>query len=182
MKIANALAVPAMVCSIAACTVPAPRYEPSYDNVQLLKGGGPVKIVDFKSGMPKVGKITLRGSSLKSPYEKDMVHYLQAALQSEFEKAGLLSQASTKSVTAVVTENSIDASGASVGRGKISATFKVLDSERQIYEKAVTVADEWESSFIGAIAIPRAAAAYPALAKELFNTLYSDRQFVGALK
>lgn len=182
MKTAKIITTLGMVYVIAACSIPAPRYEPSYDNVKLLKGSGPVRIVDFKGATPKVGKITLRGNTLKSPYEKDMVHYLQTALQSEFEKAGLLSETSSKSVTAVVTENLIDTSGFSVANGKITATFKVLDSSRQIYEKTVTVSDEWESSFVGAIAIPRAAAAYPALAKELFNKLYSDKKFIAALK
>lgn len=50
------------------------------------------------------------------------------------------------------------------------------------YDQVKTLQHEWESSFAGAIAIPRAQQAYPGLVQRLLAALYADQAFLQALK
>lgn len=168
---------------LSACSIPAPKYSPSYDNVQLLNGvGSKVQVNEFQKANEEVGSISLRGNSLSSPYDKDLVHYLQVALESELSKAGLLSDNSNKKISALIEKNDIDASGFSVAQGVISAKFTVTKDGQSIYQQTIDVQQEWESSFMGAIAIPNAAEQYPKLVQGLLKKLYSDKAFIAALK
>jgi len=166
---------------LSACSIPAPKYTPSYQNVQLIKGEGSGVNVEPFTGEPKLGVISLRASSLSSPYGKDFIHYIEVALESELEKAGLLQEGSSRKITAVIKKNNLDSSSFSVGEGVIRATFSVIDSGEVIYMKTVGAKIQWESSFIGAIAIPNAAESYPKLVTTLLRNLYSDKEFVSAL-
>ncbi|MNF04340.1 hypothetical protein D3C80_2038350 [compost metagenome] len=51
-----------------------------------------------------------------------------------------------------------------------------------LYEATKDVEREWSSSFFGPIAIPAAANNYNPMLQALLKSLYSDPQFVGALK
>ena len=167
---------------LSACSVPAPKYSPSFDNVSMLKkANSTVKVDDFTGAKAALGSVSIRGTSLTSPYNKDLIHYIQMALQSELEKAGLLSADGKRKLSAVIEENDIDTSNFSTGKGKIKATFKVSSGDKVVYDKSVSSILEWESSFIGAIAIPGAAESYPKLVTGLLQKLYSDPDFIKAL-
>lgn len=168
---------------LSACSVPAPKYAASYDNVQMLKQAkSKVEVTQFNSANTALGSISLRGNTLTSPYGQDLIHYLQIALESELEKAGLLQKGSAKKLTAVIEENDIDVSGFSEGYGKLQATFSVTENGKVLYSKSIGISKQWESSFVGAIAIPAAAEMYPKMASDLLNKLYSDQGFISVLK
>ena len=170
--------------TLGACSVAPPKYAPSYKNVQVLKEANqPVEVAPFKGVNTSVGAITIRASPLSSPYGKDLVHYIQTALESEFTKAGLLKKGSSTKLTAVIEENDLDTSSDfSVGKGVLKAKFKVTKQGNAVYNKSISVTSSWESSFIGAIAIPGAAEAYPKLVEKLLKKLYSDKSFINSLK
>lgn len=184
MFIIKRLALLSIILTLGACSVAPPKYSPSYDNVQVLKQAKtPVEVAPFKGANTSVGSITIRASPLSSPYGQDLVHYIQTALESEFQKAGILKKGSSTQLTAVIEENDLDTSSDfSVGKGTIKAKFTVTKKGKSVYNKSISVTSSWESSFMGAIAIPRAAESYPKLVEKLLKKLYSDKSFINSLK
>jgi hypothetical protein len=163
------------------CTLPGPRYEPSFDNVQVLKqANSKVSAVEL-TGAKKTGGVSIRGSTIKSPYGKDLIHYIQTALQGELEKAGLLASDGTKKITGVILTNKIDCA-ISTAFGEMKGTFSVAQGDKTLYQGTVEIKEQWESSFVGAIAIPRCAEMYPKIVQKFLNKLYSDPAFIAALK
>ncbi len=168
---------------VSGCSVPVQKYSPEYKHVKILKKiGKKIALDDFKAKELSLGEISVRGSGLSSPYGKDMIHYLQIALQSELEKARVYDESSSKKISAIIKENDIDASGFSEGIGYISAIFTVKNNNVMLYNSTISIKHEWQSSMLGMIAIPRAAEAYPVMAKMLLKKLYSDSEFIDALK
>jgi hypothetical protein len=51
-----------------------------------------------------------------------------------------------------------------------------------VYESVKTVDNAWESSFIGATAIPAAVTGYHNTVQKLLASLYADPEFVKAIK
>lgn len=76
------------------CSMMAPQYSPSIDNVQHLKDAGEytakVGKTDSASGPGNANPISLRGSSLVSPYDSSYAAYLGEAIKAELSLAGRL--------------------------------------------------------------------------------------------
>lgn len=171
----------AILLQAACATIKVPEYAPSYDNVHLLASvRQPIGVDLFTRQADSVGKISLRADTLISSQGDNLNDYLQHALQSELEKAQLFSNDSPVRLSANIRENTMDAD-IEQGHGHIAAQFVVRKENKILYSKAIRVDETWDSSFIGAIAIPRAAAAYPALARKLLHQLFSDPDFIAAL-
>jgi hypothetical protein len=68
-----------------------------------------------------------------------------------------------------------------VGTAKISVRFSVENLGGVKFNKVITVNHEWESSFIGAIAIPNAQNNYPITVKKLISKLMLDKDFISAV-
>ncbi len=168
---------------VSACSVPVQKYSPEYNNVKILKAiDKKINVENFKAKDVSLGEISIRGSGLASPYGEDMVHYLQVALITELQKARVYDRNSRKKISALIEENDIDATGFNVGEGKIKAVFTVKNDGFILYSSKIEITHEWKSSFVGMVAIPRAAEAYPVMAKKLLKKLYSDKGFIDALK
>lgn len=181
MNLACKTAIAAAALWLSGCTIPITPYSATYDNVQLLKAStNTVAVSPFSSENSGVRNISVRGSSLDSPYDADLVNYIETALKLELEKAGILNMSSDRSITAVIEENDID-TGSAVGSGVIAATFTITDKNNTLYRKRIGIDQQWESSFMGALAIPRAAESYPKMVQKLLNRLFSDGEFVAAL-
>lgn len=108
--------------------------------------------------------------------------YLQAALLQELKGAKLWSGVSPLVVSGKLVENDIDISGFSKGDGTIAVEFTITNNDKVVFNKLVSAKHEWESSFIGAIAIPNGQANYPILIQTLFKTLFTDKAFLDAAK
>ncbi|HUL41102.1 MAG TPA: hypothetical protein VLV32_04245 [Burkholderiales bacterium] len=168
------------------CSLMAPKYTASMENVQELKDAGDytAKVGQFHSqpGPGNANPISLRGNSLLSPYADSYANYVAEAIKQELTLAGKLSPDAVVEVSGVLLKNDLDAATFGMGQGDIEARFVVKKSGQVRYDKVVSAHYEWESSFAGAIAIPRAQQAYPELVQKLLATLYADRSFVQALK
>lgn len=71
--------------------------------------------------------------------------------------------------------------GFSVGTADLSAKFIVTDSDNVVFYKIITIRHKWDSSFIGAIAIPNAQNNYPKAVQKLISKLMSDQNFITAV-
>ncbi len=168
---------------VTACSMQAPPYEASLENVQIIKRA---KIEQVKVGTitstKQLDSISLRGSSMYSPVNKSYGSYLQKALEEELKLAKLLSAVSSTVITADMLTNDIDVSGFSEGTGEASAKFVVTRDNEIIFDKVISANHTFESSFIGAIAIPNGQAGYIDLVQKLIKSLFEDKTFVSAIK
>ncbi|MBT9477466.1 MAG: hypothetical protein IV091_16590 [Polaromonas sp.] len=168
------------------CAGPAPNYSPSIDNVELLKKSSidtlKVGQIGVTPEMPGASAINLRASSMVSPVGAHYGDYLAAALRQELELAKLQDPQSKVEVSGVLTKNNIDAGGISTNEGQIEARFMVKRSNQVTYDKVKKTEMKWESSFAGAVAIPRAANNYPLMVQNLLSSLFIDPDFIRAVK
>ena len=123
----------------------------------------------------------MRGSSMTSPYEGSYANYLAEAIKAELVMAGKLAPGSDVEISGVLLKNDIDAA-TSVGTGDIQARFLVKRNGQVRYDQVKTAQNKWESSFAGAVALPRAVQEYPRMVQALLGELYSDKAFLQALK
>ena len=167
------------------CSMVAPKYTASLASVQKIKDSDAttVKIGTFLStpSTDNEVSISLRGSSLASPYGT-YANYLAEALKEDFTLAGKLAADAQVEVTGTLQKNDINIPAAGNGRGDVEARFVVTRSGTAKYDQVKTLHDEWDSSFVGAIAIPRAQQQYPLLVQKLLALLYADPAFFDALK
>lgn len=168
------------------CSMMAPQYSASIDNVETLKAASvhAAKVGKFESNKDKgnANPISIRGSGLTSPYENSYATYLEEAIKQELTLAGKMDPSSDIEISGVLQKNDIDASGFSSATGDIEARFVVKRGGAARYEQVKAVHYEWESSFVGAIAIPRAQQEYPKLVQKLLAMLYADQEFLKAIK
>jgi hypothetical protein len=170
----------------AGCSMMAPQYTASIDNVQALKNAGQytAKVDEFKSSKSKdnANPISIRGSSLSSPYQDSFAAYLAAALRQEVSLAEKISPNGNTEITGTILKNDIDASGFKTGTVTIQARFMVKHNAQPRYDKVLSVHHEFPSSFLGSVAIPRAVQEYPVAVQKLLSSLYADPAFIDALK
>jgi len=168
------------------CSMVAPRYSASLENVQKLKDAGmqPTKVGAFEStpGKANPKSLTVRASSMSSPYDGSYSNYLAEALKQELSLAGKLSADADLEVKGALQKNDISAGGFSTNSGDIEARFIVTRGGTVRYDQVKSIHDEWASSFVGAVAIPRAQERYPVIVQKLLAALYADPAFLQALK
>lgn len=169
----------------AGCSMMAPQYSASIDNVQFLKKAGDftASVGEFTSSNDKenANPISIRGSSLNSPYQNSYAAYLAEAIKQELSIAHKLSTKANIELSGTLTKNDIDAV-AGTAHSDIEARFIVKNNGVVSYDQVKSVHHEWESSFFGNIAIPRAVQEYPNMVQKLLAALYADRAFINALK
>lgn len=174
-----------LAAALAGCSISAPKYTPVVGNVQLLRDAGEARV--------KVGAVTaqgkdahdesigLRGSPMRSPYGS-YSSYLREALTQELREAQLLDANASIEIGAELLKNDVDASGFIKASADIEARFKVIRAGTTAYDRVKSARIEWDSNFIGAVAIPRALERYPELVTALLKQLYADKDFLAALK
>jgi hypothetical protein len=167
------------------CAMVAPRYTASLENVQKIKDAGtqPVKVGVFTSipGKDNANPISIRGSSLASPYDGSYSSYLAEALKQELSLAGRLSPDAQVEVSGALQKNDLSIPPVGSGSGILEARFVVTRGAVTRYDQTKSVHDEWDSSFVGAVAIPRAQARYPVMMQKLMAVLFADPDFMAAL-
>lgn len=184
LRVSRLLALMA-VALLAACSTSAPRYQPSIDNVEVLKRtSGQVGVGTFvvKAGMSNATSIGLRASSMISPVAPDYAAYLADALRQELQLAGKLDPNSGIEISGALVRNEVNAGGLSTNDATIAAQFVVKKAGTVRYDKVKEASATWESSFVGAVAIPRAQQQYPVVVQKLLATLVADTDFQAALK
>ena len=125
--------------------------------------------------------ISLRGgNSVASPIDGSFAQYLRESVRVELEAAGLFDPGSQNVITGTLTQTEADAA-IGTGKAKLGARFVVTRGGQVRYDNQLVVDDSWESSFVGATAIPLAAAHYEGLYRQLAAKLLGDPAFRTAL-
>jgi hypothetical protein len=170
-----------------ACSTVAPRYTPLPEHINLLRDAKlePTKVGEFAADPgsgDRVNQLSIRGGSYLSPYDGSWVSYLKEALRQELEDARLLSPNASLELTGVLIRNEVNAGGVTTANAQIEARFIVRREGQVRFSKVKSATYEWDSSFMGNIAIPRAQQNYPVVIQRLLSALYADPDFLAALK
>jgi hypothetical protein len=187
MKALARLAGVLLLCTgMVGCATNAPNYNSDFGNVGKLRGAElvPLRIGEVNkvaNTKPDVDSLTIRGGKYKSPYGS-FTAFLQEALRQEFADAKLIDPASSVEISGVLLKNVLDTSGFSTAFAEMQARLSVKRRGQVVYEETKTARTEWASSFVGAIAIPRANQTYPTVIQKLLGEFYDDPKFIGALK
>ena len=168
------------------CAIQAPAYSPSASSIERARNSGiqPATLGSFtvRPGATGADSISLRGSPMASPVGANYAAYLAEALRTELRLAGKFDPKSSLEISGELLANDIAAGGISTNSGHIEARFVVKSAGQTRYDAVKRAQDSWDSSFVGAIAIPKAQQQYPVLVQQLLGKLWADRAFVAALQ
>lgn len=168
------------------CSTVAPQYPSSLDNVSVLKKevGSTVKVTPFGSdpGKENMNPLSLRGTAMNSPYQDSYAKYLTEALKQELSLSGKYAADANIEISGTLLKNDVSAGGFVTAYGNIEARVIIKNRDVVKYDKIKSVKHEWDSSFVGGIAIPRAVAEYPNMVTKLLAIIYADPEFTAALK
>lgn len=163
----------------------APTYSPHYETIDRLRKNDIEKMsigeVRPRDPNASVNKITLRGAMLTSP-SGTFASYLENAIRSDLMEMGLYDPKSTTRVDATILKNNIDVSGIRTGYGVMEINLTISKKGARAFEKAYLVNIEFESSFAGAVAVPKGQTEYPNLVRALLQKVYVDPEFIEAVK
>jgi len=121
----------------------------------------------------------LRGNTL-APAKGSWAQLLKDTLVVELTAAGLYDANAPIVIDGRLLESEVDAA-IGTGTGRLAARFSVARAGRTVYDKELAVDARWESSFMGAVAVPLAINEYGALYKKLVARLVDDPDFRRAL-
>ena len=174
---AAAVAVQLTGCANMAMTAP----QPTMANATKLRAANmaPAAVGTFKIDPAKASadkEMFMRGSNGVHAPNGSFAQYLGDSLKVELQSAGLLDPASGTVITGTLTQTELDAA-IGTGKAKLGARFVVTRSNAVTYDRELTVDAEWESSFMGAVAIPLAAQNYEGLYRKLVSKLFDDAAF-----
>jgi hypothetical protein len=191
MKFVRIIAIAALVAGAAQLTgcasITMSQPKASVETTAKLRGAhaAPVALGSFKldagksAGMDK--SMSVRGAnSISSPIEGSFAKYLGETLKVELEAAGLLDPASAVNVSGTLTQSELDPA-IGTGTGSLAARFVVQRAGKVNFDRELKVSSEWESSFMGAVAIPAAAGGYEGLYRKLVSALIDDQDFRKAI-
>lgn len=172
------------ICLLASgcVSMPAPAYQPSISNTEVLlhgKSSLAVEAMDAANGVNNKS-LSVRGSSLKGGSDGTFSTYLQEALVAELKTAGRYGPGSNTRIDGTLVKNQLDGGAIKTGTAVVGAHFVVTQSGSAVYDKTLEAQHTWDSSFIGAIAIPAAMENYAAAVQKLIGKLFGDPDFVKA--
>ena len=121
----------------------------------------------------------LRGASLNPP-DGSFAAQLRDQLVTDLKAAGLYNETAPIVIEGQLTDSKVDAA-IGTGTGRLAARFTVVRAGKQVYDKEVVVEASWESSFMGAVALPLAINRYTSFYQELTRKLFDDPAFRAAL-
>lgn len=121
----------------------------------------------------------LRGSSIQ-PASGSFSRQLKDVIVAELKAAGLYDEKSQIQIEAQLTDSQVDAA-IGTGTALLAAHFTVDRAGKRVFDKEVSVDAKWESSFVGAIALPAAINQYMSLYQALAAKLFADQDFRKAL-
>jgi hypothetical protein len=184
MKTWGALFGIAAVAVLAGCAAKAPNYNPNPESAQRLQAARvqPATVGEFKADANVSDtSIGLRASTMV-PEQGTFSQYLADAIKNELDLVKLYSPSSTTVISGVLMKNEMNTGVAMTGEGQIEARFVVKREGSVRFDKLKKAAIQWDTNYFGAIAIPRAQKEYSRLVQALVTELFSDPDFVAALK
>lgn len=163
----------------------APNYSADYESLDRLKATKPgklqvaeVKPTDVEA---PVNKISLRAARLESP-DGTFSKYLEKAIARDLAEIGALDPKSDTRLDATMLKNEIDISGFGTGTGTMQVELTVTRGVAQRLRKVYRASTEFESSFAGAVAIPKGQAEYANLVRAFLKQVYTDPAFIAAIQ
>jgi len=180
-------AIAALGLNLVACiSIQMPAPTASAGNVEKLRAAkiAPVATGSFVLAAGKPAEMDkslsgLRGSSMQ-PNSGSFALHLRDELVTELKAAGLYDTASKNVIEGQLTDSMIDAA-IGTGKGRLAARFSVKRDGKVVFERELAAEASWESSFVGATAIPMAMNQYGALYKSLIAKLIDDADFRAVL-
>lgn len=174
-----------MLALVGCASYKTPTYSSDYETLDSLKSYKLKKLavenVKPESADEKVNKITLRGGDLIVD-GGTFATYLGNAIKSDLLEINAYDPASQNKIEVTLLKNDIDVSGFSVGTGEIEVSLKVTSASNVLLEKNYSANTEFESAFGAIVAIPKGQSEYPKLVKKLLANIFSDKQFINAIK
>ncbi len=166
---------------------PLATYQPTLENTQLARqlATPGLAVGEFKlaNGLqPTVDRtVSVRGSSTNAPGNGSFSTYLKESLITELKSGGKYTPDANTVVTGELVESELNGGLADKGNAVLAARFLVTRSGSIVYDKVVRATHEWETSFMGAVAIPRAFNEYNGMYPRLVSKLLADEQFRAAV-
>jgi hypothetical protein len=183
-RITAAAAIGAVLVGCASVKLPAPTA--TADTVQKLRTANlqPAKPGTFALAPGKNPDMDrsqggLRGSSVAAE-SGSFAQYLKDVIAVELKAAGLYDEAAKTMIDAQLLDSQLDAA-IGTGTGRLAARFTVTRDGKTLYDKQLSVDGKWESSFVGAVALPAAINEYGQFYKRLAAKLFEDAEFRAAL-
>lgn len=172
-----------MLGFLSACSMNTVQYQPDLNLVNDMKDSNlkDMHTTGITVNNKSLNHISIRGTAMISTYDKSYAKYLEIALQEQLQQAKLYNPLSATSISGELLTNKVNAAGFSVGTAEISVRFEVTSANEIIFNKVVTVSHEWDSSFVGAIAIPNAQNNYPIAVQKLIAKLMTDKDFISSV-
>jgi hypothetical protein len=171
--------------ALAGCAIaPIPPAPASVAVVDKLAASGlpSLAVGSFVAG-PGLGQadrgLAVRASTIR-PEGGSFAAYLGATVATQLRAAGKLDPAAPLILSGVLVENRVS-SAVGTGHARIAAAFTLTRNGKAIFTKTLAAERQWDSSFIGAAAIPAADIAYAGLYTTLVETLAGDPDFRAAV-
>jgi len=184
MRAVRYLPLALLTLALVACvSPPAPKYQPAIGNTELLlKQSTKLGIGKFSaaSGVSN-HSLTVRTSALTGGSDGTFSTYLQDAMISELQTSARYDASSQLQISGVLTRNELS-SGVSTGTATVGAEFALTRNDQVCFKKTLVADHNWESSFIGAVAIPAAFTNYPTTVQKLLGELFADPDFIAAVR
>ena len=169
---------------LTACvSMPAPTYQPAVANTQVLMHGdrSTISLGEFGAAQGVENTtLSVRGSSLGGGSDGTFSTYIHDALQAELQAAGRYDPAASSRLSGTLIENKLDGGSTRTGTASLSAHFILTRQQTPVYGKTLAIKHQWDSSFMGAIAIPAAMNNYATAVQKLIGQLFADPDFVQA--
>jgi hypothetical protein len=162
----------------------APSYSSDYASLDRLKTTRPEKtsVATFQPTDPNhaVNNLTLRGARLKSP-SGSFAKYLENALIGDLKEISVYDPDASTRIAAVIQHNEMAIGGMNTGEGLMDVELTVTRAGTERLRKIYQARTSFESSFAGAVAIPKGQSEYPNLVRTLVRNVYSDPAFIAAI-
>ena len=174
-----------LVAGASGCaTTVIPAYAPSVGNADAagkLAGSVAVGKFGFEKGREaELNSVGARASTFSSPTNGSYADYFADAAQKELRQGGKFDATAPRVLTGVLLVNHLNAGGTQANESSLRVRFRLALGDSALYEKTVEARNTWESSFMGAIAIPLAMSNYIATIQKLYGNLFSDPEFLRA--
>ncbi len=181
-RIATVAAVAAISLQLTGCAnIKMSAPQAALENTAKLRSANmaPASVGNFA---PIAGdaSVSIRGGNSVEAPSGSFAKHLGETLKAELQSAGLLDAASTNVITGTMTSSVLNAN-IGTGEGKLGARFVVTRAGAVKYDRELNVDSSWESSFVGAVAIPLAANNYEGMYRKLITKLLDDADFRKAL-
>lgn len=172
------------IVALAACAhTPAPAYQPAVDNTErLLALPGSARVGDFDAATGvDDDSLSVRGALMSGGADGRYSTYLRDALAAELAASGRLDPGSPVVVRGTLLHNSLHGA-ADTGRAFVRARFVAKRGEEVLYDRTLDGVHEWESSFLGVLAVPLAMQGYVGAVQALLGELFADPEFGSAIR